>query len=353
MQKALTSFRNKKMKAAFVKKTNKIEIRETYKPVPENGDILIKIDACGLCGSDFIEAKRWAGKWKRFGHEIVGSVAETGEGVTGFTIGDQVVVALSIACGSCASCRENSPRTCQNLITTEQGGFAEYLLIKDQRLLHKVDPRLSLDLASFAEPLTVVLDAFHLVNLGEKDHLLVVGGGFIGSLAMLAAKAIGTNVTGLLNRKARPEIMACLNKTGGERFSWNTIAGKYFATPTKLRKKLSGLSGRVVVFHTAPASYISYYIDLLPFGSTIVHIGLSAKKKEDMLSINASKLIFKRLQLMSAFPVPCLYLPEAVSILREHSELFSLLAVDKLPLSQLPGIFNNSTRPKRKVLITM
>ncbi|MBW1894304.1 MAG: alcohol dehydrogenase catalytic domain-containing protein [Deltaproteobacteria bacterium] len=341
------------MKAAFVKRKDRVRIKDIPKPRPGKTEILIKIDACGICGSDFIEAKIWARKWKRFGHEMVATVAEIGKEVTGFANGDQVVVALSIPCGTCALCRNGSPRTCNNLIAVEQGGFAEYLLIKDQRLLYKVDPALSMELASFAEPLTVVLDALHLADLREGDHFFVVGGGFIGTLALLTAKILGANITGLLNREARSNVITCLNETGGDHFAWRTIAGRTISAPARLRKKLSGLSGRVVVLHTAPARHIALYLDLLPYGSTIVNIGLSAFPKENRLKIDASRLIFKRLQLMNAFPVPCLHLPQAVSLLREHSGLFSSLFVEKMPLSRLPEVITAADKPKRKILITM
>jgi len=341
------------MKAAFVKRKNRVKVKDIPKVRPGKTEVLLKIDACGVCGSDFVEAQIWAKKWKRFGHEIVATVAEIGEEVFDFAVGDQVVVALSIPCGTCASCRNGSPRTCNNLITVEQGGFAEYLLVKDQRLLYKVDPAISIELASFAEPLTVVLDALYLAGLREGDNFFVVGGGFIGALSLLAAKILGGNIKGVLNREARPEIVACLNETGGEHFAWHTFAGKTIAAPAKLRKKLSGLPGRIVVLHTAPARYIAHYLGLLPYNSTIVNIGLFAVSGENKLKIDTSMLIFKRLQLMNAFPVPCMYLPQAVSLLREHSGLFSLLSVEKIPLSRLPEIIIGSDKQKRKILITM
>ena len=341
------------MKAAYIKRKEKIRIKDIPRPRPGKKEILLKIDACGLCGSDFLEARIWARKWKRFGHEMVATVAEMGKEVTEFGIGDQVAVALSIPCGSCMACRNGNPRTCSHLITAEQGGFGEYILVKDQRLLCKMDPPLPLELASFAEPLTVILDAFHLANLREDDHFLVVGGGFIGTLALLAAKVSGVNTTGLISREARPNVMTCLNETGGNHFAWRTFAGKTVSAPTGLRRALSDLSGRLVVFHTAPACYIALYMDLLPYGSTIINIGLSASPKQNMLKIDASKLVFKRLQLMNAFPVPCLYLPQAVSLLRDHADYFSLLSVKKMPLSQLPEIIIGSDKPKTKILITM
>jgi threonine dehydrogenase-like Zn-dependent dehydrogenase len=338
------------MKAAFVK-NNKVRIKDISLPSPKKNEVLVRIDACGVCGTDFIEAKAWAKDWKRFGHEIAATVTEVGSGVTGLAVGEQVVIALSVPCGACIPCRRENYRKCNCLILVEQGGFAEYLLIKDQRLLYKVTPPLPAELACFAEPLTVILDAFHLANLHKDDHFLVVGGGNIGSMALLAANALGVNVQGVLSRKTNPGLMTCLNMTGGEFFTWRMIAGLTIAAPTMLQQKLSELSGRVVVLHTAPPCYITDYLGVLPFDSTIVNIGISASPKKNRLKIDASKLIFKRLQIMSAFPVPCMHFPQAISLLQEHFHLFSLLPTEQVPLEQLPEVINKPKRQKGKILI--
>lgn len=339
------------MKAAFIKRYNKIKIIDIPVPKPGRKEVLIKIVACGVCGSDFIEAKAWAVDWKRFGHEIAATVVEIGGEVTGLSVGDQVVVALSIPCGECPACVGNNPRKCSQLIIAEQGGFAEYLLVKDYRLLFKVEPVLSVELACLTEPLMVILDAFQLGGLQAGNHLLVVGGGNIGSLSLLAAKALGINVLGVLSRNTNSGLTACLNEAGGDFFQWRTFAGMVLVAPETLKRRLSELSGRIVVLHTAPPSYISKYMDSLPFDSTIVNIGLSASKKENRIKLDGSMLIFKRLQIMSAFPVPCMHISQAVMLLQEHSALFSMLPTEKLSLEQLSEIIISPKRTKRKILI--
>ncbi len=341
------------MKAAFVKKFNKVKIRDIPLPRPEKNEVLVKIKACGVCGSDFIEAKAWAKNWKRFGHEIAATVAEIGSEVKIFAVGDQVLIALSAPCGVCVRCKEGNHRKCNHLILAEQGGFADYLLVKDQRLLHKVSPPLPAALACFAEPLTVILDAFHLASLAKKSHLLIVGGGNMGSMALLTAKIFGANVQGVLGRKLNSNLSACLNETGGDFFPWHMIANLIITAPATLQQKLSQLSGKIVVLHTAPPCYIANYLDLLPYNTTIVNIGISALPKRNKFKIDFSKLIFKRLQVMSAFPVPCMHFPEALSLLQKHSRLFSLLSTEQMPLEKLPEVIKNKKGQKRKILITM
>ena len=130
------------MKAAFVKRRNRIRIDDI--PLPEMGDngILIKIDACGLCGSDYIDAYAWANDWKRFGHEIVAHVVDVGPGVSGVRPGDQIAVALSVPCGECSACTSGNVRRCTRMHIAHQGGFAEYLSVPNEHLLFKIYPEL-------------------------------------------------------------------------------------------------------------------------------------------------------------------------------------------------------------------
>ena len=341
------------MKAAFIKRHNKVKIRYIPRPRPGKGEILIKINACALCSSDFIEAKLWAKNWKRFGHEIAGTIEETGKNVKNFSPGDQVAISLSTNCGTCQTCVSGNVRRCTNLITAEQGGFAEYLLIRDQRLLYKVSPELPPELLCLAEPITVVLDAFNTAGLRPGGNLLVIGGGFMGKLALLIAKASGINVAGLLNRKKNKQIQTCLEAAKGEHFIWHTMLGKTKKAPFDLYQKLIPLTGKVIVLHTAPACYIPKYVDFLPFDSVIVNIGLSAVKSKNKIAINASKLVFNRIQLMSGFPVPCLNLPKAIELLQKNRKLFSLLPVKMIKLEELPKIISSKKPSDAKILIKL
>ncbi|HOW58344.1 MAG TPA: alcohol dehydrogenase catalytic domain-containing protein [Candidatus Omnitrophota bacterium] len=339
------------MKVALVKTHNQVRLDEIKTPVPSPGEVLLQIDACGVCGSDYLEATAWAHSWKRFGHEIAATVFATGNGVEGFAVGDQVVVALSVACGTCKSCLAGHPRHCSRLIIAEQGGFGDYLLVKDTRLLFKVEPRLPVELAVFTEPVTVVLDAFHLVELKPEDKLVVIGGGFIACIALLIAKILGVIHPLVLSRKSHPLLDACLASTGGDYVSWLAVGEHTVAAPETFAQKLAEHTGRVVAIHTAPAKFMPLYIEKLPYDSCVVNLGLSASDKDNEMPLDASRLIFKRMQIMSAFPVPCLYLAEAVHLLQKNQDLFSLLTPESLPLERLPEVIAAPRKLKRKIMI--
>jgi len=339
------------MKVAFVKKHNKVKLKEIDTPAPGPGEILLRIDACGVCGSDYLEATAWAHEWKRFGHEIAATVFNIGYGVEGFVVGDQVVVALSVGCGECNGCLAGNPRRCSALIVAEQGGFGEYLLVKDTRLLLKVEPRLPVRLAVFTEPVTVVLDAFHLVGLKPGDKLVMIGGGFITCISLLIAKVLGVENPLVLSRDSHPGLYNCLTATMGEHVYWHTIGGITLVAPETFTQNLSGHVGRVVVMHTAPAKFIPLYIEKLPYDSLIVNVGLSGRVKDNELRMDASRLIFKRIQVMSAFPVPCLYLSEAVSLLQKNKDLFSLLTPERVSFERLPEVIKAPRKTKRKIVV--
>jgi D-arabinose 1-dehydrogenase-like Zn-dependent alcohol dehydrogenase len=342
------------VKAAFVKKVNKFSIREIPVPRPSGREVLVGVDACGVCASDNIEARSWAVDWKRFGHEIVASVLEIGDQVTGFSPGDQVVVALSAPCGVCSSCTAGDRRRCTGLVVVEQGGFAEKLLVRDCRLLYRVEPPLANDLACLTEPLTVILDAFALVDLSPTDSLLIVGGGNIGCMAALAAKARKVKVLGTLGRAESTQLEACLEIAGGQFFEWHTIFGRVvMGLPSELRRRLAAVTGRIVVLHTAPPRLLSRYVEQLPYDTTVVNIGLAAEPRENRVGFDACKLLMSRIQLMSAFPVPCLYVAEAVALLREHAALFQVINRRMITLDELPGLLLKSDRRGAKVIVEM
>lgn len=339
------------MKAAFVKKNRKVRIREIETPVPEAGEVLLQIDGCGVCGSDHIEATSWARQWKRFGHEIAASIAAVGDGVAGFAPGDQVVLGLSAPCGECPQCQGGTPRRCTAMLVAEQGGFAEKLLVKDQRLLGNVPEPVSPSLLILVEPLTVLLDAFHTAALAPGDTLAVIGGGFLSRLGMLTAKALGIDSFVSLSRSSHQRLETCLQLVNGEHFLWKTLGGLKLSVPLPFSQRLAQSSGRVVVLHTPPPRYILNYLDAIPFDTTVVNIGLSGKKRDNSIKIDASQLIFKRVQLLSGFPVPCLYLDDAVRLLLDNQELFAQLTPDSVPLERLPEVISGKLKSKNKIMI--
>jgi len=174
--------------------------------------------ACGVCGSDVLDA--WVARKVPavLGHELCAEVAEVGDGVAGVAVGDRVVVHHHAPCGECRRCRRGHETLCEQFRTTRlhPGGFAEQVrvpadLVDELLVLDGVDS----ERATFVEPLACMLRAFDRCGLRPGDSLLVVGTGTSGLLAVAAAHALAVEVVWV--REPRPERLERALAVGAER----------------------------------------------------------------------------------------------------------------------------------------
>lgn len=183
------------MRAAFFTDQRRFELREIPRPVPGDGEVLIDVHACGICGSD-VHFYAGGAPPPRVcpGHEMAGVVA-----VTAGTLkaGTPVVVEPLRSCGVCPSCRSGQPNLCPGveiLGSRLPGGFAESVLAPVTSV-HPVPPDLELSLAVLVEPLAVAVHGVGLAALERGHHVLVLGGGTIGLLTTFVAVRAGCAVT--------------------------------------------------------------------------------------------------------------------------------------------------------------
>lgn len=184
------------MLAAFCVRPGEMELRETPRPEPGPGEVLVRVRSCGICGSDL---HYYLGGFPvpEFcpGHEVSGEVAELGVGVTGLAAGDRVAVEPATSCGRCAGCRVGDYQLCRDfkvLGTHLDGGFAEYLRMPASALF-ELPAALDWPVAGLTEPLAVGVHGLRLANVRLGDRVLVLGAGTIGLLAALAAVEAGAS----------------------------------------------------------------------------------------------------------------------------------------------------------------
>ena len=183
------------MLAAFIGGKEKIEVREVPVPSPGPGEVLLRVRACGICGSDlhFYHGELPAVTTIPLGHEFAAEVAGVGEGVQGFAPGERVVVEPLKTCGECSSCRTGRYNLCPKRLilgTFAPGGLAEYVAVPEDTL-YLLPDGLDFELAALVEPLAVAVHGLHVVGLSVGERVVVLGSGSIGALATLAARALG------------------------------------------------------------------------------------------------------------------------------------------------------------------
>jgi L-iditol 2-dehydrogenase len=177
---------------------NNKDVRIEEMPVPEinEDEILIKIVASGICGSDVLEWYRIKKAPIVLGHEIAGTVHKAGKNVKNFKIGDRATATHHVPCMKCHYCRNGHHTACETLHKTNfhPGGFAEYVRIPKMNVelgTLKLPDNVSFDEGTFVEPLGTVVRAQRLANLKENQTLLVVGSGVSGLMHIKLAKANG------------------------------------------------------------------------------------------------------------------------------------------------------------------
>jgi threonine dehydrogenase-like Zn-dependent dehydrogenase len=182
------------MRAARVSEGRGLEVVEIARPVPGPGEALVRIDACGLCGSDLhFYRSRSMPPGHTPGHEMAGVLAAVGANVSGLPEGLRVAVEPLRTCGECEPCRAGRDSQCRKLRVHGvhiAGGFAEYVLVDSHRLF-ALPQQLSASVAAMAEPAAVAIHGLRRGRLEKDQRVLIVGAGSVGLICLIAARQLG------------------------------------------------------------------------------------------------------------------------------------------------------------------
>lgn len=184
------------MRVAMYYNNRDVRIQEMPVPGISDKELLVKVEACGICGSDVMEWYRLKKAPLVLGHEMAGVIARAGKKVKKYKAGQRVFVSHHVPCNKCRYCKSGNHTVCETLHTTNffPGGFSEYLrvpAINVEQGVFVLPRAMSFDEATFIEPLACVLRGQRLAQVAPLQTLLVMGAGISGLLHVLAAKAAG------------------------------------------------------------------------------------------------------------------------------------------------------------------
>jgi len=182
------------MKAGILRTPKSFSIEEIDIPTVDEGNVLLKVVNCGICGTDlYLYSANYAGQHPN-GHEIGGQVVEVGKNVIGFKKGDRVAVEINVYCGRCSYCLSGNYNLCKNWDWIGgmrlPGGNAEYLSVPSYTLHHLPDS-MSLEEGALLEPLAVAVRAAGLAAVNPGSRVAILGSGTIGLTTLLATRAYG------------------------------------------------------------------------------------------------------------------------------------------------------------------
>jgi len=189
------------MKALLLSEYRRLEIADLPTPTAGPGQVLVRVAACGICGSDVHGYDGSSGRRIPpivMGHEAAGTVAAVGAGVRNFSAGDRVSFDSTVSCGQCRYCKRGQINLCNRRQVLGvscgdyrcAGAFAEFVVVPEH-IVCRLPDDLSFDEAAMLEALAVALHAVSLSNVGTSDTALVVGAGMIGLLTLQALRAAG------------------------------------------------------------------------------------------------------------------------------------------------------------------
>jgi len=175
---------------------NDVRVEEMPKPEIRDDEILVKVMASGICGSDVTEWYRVPKAPRVLGHEATGVIDKVGSKVAGLNVGDRVFISHHVPCEKCRYCLRGNHTACKTLHTTNYypGGFAQYIRvprINVEKGVYKLPINLSFEEGTFIEPLACVVRGQRLAEVKKDDVLIVIGSGVSGILHTQLAKHSG------------------------------------------------------------------------------------------------------------------------------------------------------------------
>jgi L-iditol 2-dehydrogenase len=304
------------VKAAVFVDVDDIQVKEVPDPVCGPDDIIIKIIASGICGSDirnYHSGLRNGTKSMVIGHEAAGDVVETGANVTRYKVGDRIAVAPDVCCGECYYCKRNLVNLCVDhkmLGVDWPGTFAEYLhvpkSVQDRGMIHHMPEGLSYEAGALAEPASSVVACQERCNVTLGDTVLIIGDGPIGCLHLAVARGRG----------AAKIIMAGLNRLeDAKRFKPDLLinAGEQ-DTVSEVLKATDGLGADVVICANPVAATQEQGVEAVKKRGRVVLFG-GVSKADPMTTLNSNLIHYNEITVVGAFSYSAYVHQKAISII--------------------------------------
>ena len=313
------------MKACLFEAKEKFVISDIKTPVPQKDEVLIRVKAAGICGTDIhiLKGEYFSDFPLVAGHEFSGEVVEVGEEVTQFQPGDRVTADPNIFCDKCYFCKINKNNHCLDshvIGVTQNGAFAEYVAVSEKGVFHIPD-HLSYPEAALAEPLACVVYGVRRSGIKPGEKVLIFGAGAIGLLLMSLLKISGASQVIMVDISQKKLDFAkkmgasevILNNGDGENklkaiapFGFELVADAT-GSPRVMERELQFVEpdGTFLVFGVAPIGDMMKVEPYDIFRRDIRIIGSYAVKKTMQYSINllaSGKIQVKNL-ISSTYPI--------------------------------------------------
>ena len=319
------------MRAAVFHGPEDLRLCELPRPAVGTGELLVKVAACAVCGSDVRTLRHGARNISKpvvLGHELSGTVVEAGPGVSGYRVGQRVAVAPAIPCGECTCCRRGAQTMCERLRSIGyefDGGLAEFIAVPASAVragcVNTVPENVSFEEAAIAEPLACVINAQELVDVHEGDTVVVLGAGPIGCLHTALARVRGAAKVMLVD--IRPERLQLAAAFGADVL----IDGSSEDAFARVMEETGG-GGASVVIVAAPSHQAAQQAVTMAARRGRVNLFAGLPKASPMISIDSNAVHYRELSIVGSY-----------GSRPDHNRMaLELVASGKLPIRALVGL---------------
>jgi L-iditol 2-dehydrogenase len=326
------------------------DVRLETVPVPKigRGEVLVRVHTCGICGTDLKKIATGSHSAPRiFGHETAGMIADIGEGVRGWKVGDRVMSFHHIPCGECFYCRHKVFAQCPVYkkvgctagFEPSGGGFAEYVRVMDwivERGLVRIPPEVSFEQASFIEPVNTCMKAIESLRIQARETVLIIGQGPIGILLGYLALHSGARVvtSDLHERRLTIAESVGLNET---------IDASRSQTVTRIRELTEGRGADVVVLATAANSLICPAIDAARPGGRVM---LFAQTVRGEVAVDPAAICVDEKSLIGSYSASVDLQEESVQFVFSRRLDLTRLISHRFPLSEAVAALELAAHPQ-------
>jgi L-idonate 5-dehydrogenase len=341
------------MLSCVIHGAHNLQVEEKKIPQPKTGEVLIRLGAGGICGSDLHYYHDGAvGDFRLrepmiLGHEIAGEVAGVGPGVTALSVSDRVAVNPARYCGVCHHCRTGRPNLCSEVrffgsargFPHIQGGFAEFFCAAETQCI-PLTTDISFPEIACAEPLSVALHAANQAGKLTGKRVLITGAGPIGLLLALVARYAGAREIAITDRVQAPLEVAL--RIGADH------ALNVADTPAALGEVRNQIGGFDVALEAsgAPPALLDCVEAVKP-GSRIVQVGMLASA-----NLPLDKLISRELELVGTFRFHDEF-AQAVELLERGRIEVDSLITERLPLARAQEAFELASDRQRSIKVSL
>lgn len=324
------------MKAAVYRGQQDVRLETVPVPQIDRGEILVRVHTCGICGTDLKKIASGSHSAPRiFGHETAGQIVAVGEDVSGFKVGDRVMVFHHIPCGQCYYCRHKVFAQCPvykkvgatSGFEPSGGGFAEYVRVMEwivRKGVVKLPDAVSYEQASFIEPVNTCMKAIEALNLLPDETVLIVGQGPIGIMLGLLTKRSGASVV-------TSDLYAQRLTIAQDYGLKSTVDASREDPGKKVRELTDGRGADAVVLAVAGNSLIRSAIDAARPGGRVM---LFAQTQRSEVSIDPAAICVDEKMLLGSYSASVDIQEKNVALVFSGEINFAGLITHRFPLHQ-------------------